>query len=81
LQKLGIEARFNRLKQNAEASLQTSLAAAQDRLTATDQMGALFKVMALTAPDTAVPDGFASPNNQDKNTDKGEGESEGEDEA
>lgn len=64
LQKLGIETRFNMLKQNAGESLQASLAAAQDRLTATDQMGALFKVLALTAPEMITPDGFGGIENE-----------------
>ena len=54
LRSLGIEARANALAKAAPGQT-ADVVAARDRLIAPDQMGALFKVMGLTAP--AWPDG------------------------
>ena len=58
LQALGIEARAAALARNAPARAE-EIAAARDRLVAADQMGTLFKAMALVAPTWPDPAGFA----------------------
>ncbi|MDD9797676.1 MAG: SAM-dependent methyltransferase, partial [Alphaproteobacteria bacterium] len=60
LQQLGIEARFASLKQAQAADKVEKLIAAQHRLTAPDQMGALFKALAITHPTAPIPAGFAN---------------------
>jgi NADH dehydrogenase [ubiquinone] 1 alpha subcomplex assembly factor 7 len=58
LVRLGIEARAQALvRANPERS--SDVQAALDRLTSRDQMGQLFKVLALRSPDWPAPAGFA----------------------
>ena len=58
LERLGIKMRCEALiRSNPERSAE--IRAAAERLTAADQMGRLFKVMAIHAPDWPVPAGFA----------------------
>ncbi|MDD9842260.1 MAG: hypothetical protein OXU76_06370, partial [Alphaproteobacteria bacterium] len=73
LQQLGIEARFAALKQaqkkagnndkrardKVESLKIETLTAAQHRLTAPEQMGELFKALAITHPTAPIPAGFA----------------------
>ncbi len=58
LRVMGIELRAAALAKAAPARAD-EIAAARNRLTAPDQMGTLFKVMALTAPGWPEPAGFA----------------------
>jgi SAM-dependent MidA family methyltransferase len=58
LRRLGIEQRAAALARGAPGRAE-ELAGARDRLIAADQMGTLFKVMALVAPDWPDPAGFA----------------------
>jgi len=64
LQQLGIEARFATLKQAQQkagnADKVAALTAAQHRLTAPEQMGELFKALAITPPKAPTPAGFAN---------------------
>lgn len=55
---LGLEARAARLAQNATADEQAQIKSAIHRLTAPDQMGSLFKAMALRHPAIPVSAGF-----------------------
>jgi NADH dehydrogenase [ubiquinone] 1 alpha subcomplex assembly factor 7 len=57
LRALGIDARAAALARAAPEQAKT-IAQARDRLTAPDQMGALFKVMALAAPGWPEGAGF-----------------------
>ncbi|HYZ48016.1 MAG TPA: SAM-dependent methyltransferase [Sphingomonas sp.] len=57
LQRLGITARAERLSQGAPGRREEIMAALM-RLTALDQMGNLFKALALTAPEWPQPAGF-----------------------
>ena len=57
LVKLGIDARMAALARAAPAQAQ-SLAQARDRLVSADQMGILFRAMALSSPDWPEPEGF-----------------------
>lgn len=59
LKALGLEARGERLKAGAPAATAAGIDAAIHRLTAADQMGSVFKVLALAAPDGPVPAPFA----------------------
>lgn len=56
---LGIRERAKALSQNATKAQARDIAQAQQRLTAPDQMGTLFKVMALTSAGLAPPAPFA----------------------
>lgn len=56
---LGIGARADRLKQGRAPADAAAITAALLRLTAPQQMGAIFQVLALTAPGWPVPAGFA----------------------
>lgn len=56
---LGIFQRAEALKKNADEKQKNDIDAAVQRLTAPDQMGRLFKVMAFTAAGQPVPEGFA----------------------
>ena len=56
--RLGIEARANALS-SANPERSEDIAAALHRLTSADEMGNLFKVMALHSPDWPAPAGFA----------------------
>jgi NADH dehydrogenase [ubiquinone] 1 alpha subcomplex assembly factor 7 len=56
--RVGIEARAQALSR-ANPDRAADIQAALERLTARDQMGALFKVIALHSPDWAAPAGFA----------------------
>jgi SAM-dependent MidA family methyltransferase len=56
--RLGIEARAQSLAR-ANPALASEIETALERLTARDQMGELFKVIALHSPGSPVPAGFA----------------------
>jgi len=58
LQAMGIDARAAALA-HAASDRADEVAAARERLTAPDQMGILFKVLALTCPAWPEPEGFA----------------------
>lgn len=58
LRRLGIEERAARLRQNATPPQAADIAAALTRLTAPDQMGDLFKVLAIAHPDLGTLPGF-----------------------
>jgi len=58
LRRLGIEQRAARLKNNATPQQAADIDAALARLTATDQMGELFKVLAITHPKLGPLPGF-----------------------
>ena len=58
LRRLGIEQRAARLKQKATAQQAADIDAALARLTAPDQMGELFKVLAIADPKLGPPPGF-----------------------
>ncbi|MEM8825636.1 MAG: SAM-dependent methyltransferase [Pseudomonadota bacterium] len=58
LTSLGIGARAEMLMQRADGTQREAVATAMRRLTAPDEMGALFKAMALTAPSWPLPAGF-----------------------
>lgn len=58
LHALGIGARTAHLKTHATAPQGRELDTALHRLTAPDQMGRLFKALALSAPNSPVPEGF-----------------------
>jgi SAM-dependent MidA family methyltransferase len=58
LQAMGIDVRTAALS-DAARERSGEIRAARDRLVSPDQMGSLFKVMALTAPDWPQPAGFA----------------------
>jgi NADH dehydrogenase [ubiquinone] 1 alpha subcomplex assembly factor 7 len=58
LHRLGIAQRAARLRQNATSQQAADIAAALARLTAADQMGALFKVLAIAHRDLGMPPGF-----------------------
>lgn len=59
LEALGIRARAERLRANANASQRIDIDAALHRLTAPEAMGTLFKAIALTPPHAPEPAGFA----------------------
>ena len=59
LARLGIDARLAVLTTRTDAAASAALAAGVARLTETQAMGTLFKVLALTAPGWPVPEGFA----------------------
>ena len=58
LKALGITLRADRLKRGAEPERVSAIDDALHRLTAPSEMGAHFKVLALTSPGTAAPAGF-----------------------
>ncbi len=58
LEQLGIGARADRLKVRATEDQVKDIDGALHRLTARDQMGQLFKVMAVTTPDSPAPPGL-----------------------
>jgi SAM-dependent MidA family methyltransferase len=58
LARLGIEARAEQLKSRATPIQRAAIDAALVRLTSPGQMGALFKAMALSAPQWPAPAGF-----------------------
>lgn len=58
LRRLGIEARMEKLSANASAEGRAKIESAYRRLTEADQMGQLFKAMALIQHGSAVPAGF-----------------------
>lgn len=58
LTNIGIEARFAQLLQNATPAQAQNLTAARQRLLAPEQMGHLFKALAIYQPDNAAPAGF-----------------------
>jgi SAM-dependent MidA family methyltransferase len=55
LMELGVAARANRLADSADAATREALCLALHRLTAPNEMGTLFKVMAITRSDIAPP--------------------------
>ncbi len=57
---LGLETRAAMLRQRASAGQRSAIDQAVHRLTAPDQMGALFQALAITSPDLATPAGFES---------------------
>jgi NADH dehydrogenase [ubiquinone] 1 alpha subcomplex assembly factor 7 len=59
LEGLGIAARAEALCQGATAGQAEQIESARSRLTDPDQMGELFRVLALTSPGMATPAGFA----------------------
>jgi NADH dehydrogenase [ubiquinone] 1 alpha subcomplex assembly factor 7 len=59
LRRLGIELRLQRLLQRATPGQRESLESGCARLIAPEQMGELFRVIALTAPGAPVPPGFS----------------------
>jgi NADH dehydrogenase [ubiquinone] 1 alpha subcomplex assembly factor 7 len=64
LQALGIEARAARLLRGATPAQAIAIESALRRLTAPAAMGTLFKVLALSAPGSAVPAGFETSEQQ-----------------
>lgn len=58
LERLGIAERAARLMERATPPQREDIRSARLRLTAPDQMGGLFKVLALTGPDAEPPAGF-----------------------
>jgi SAM-dependent MidA family methyltransferase len=58
LGRLGLELRLGRLLERATASQRPSLLAGARRLTAAEEMGELFKALAVTARGAPVPPGF-----------------------
>ena len=58
LARLGLEARQRRLLAAAEPARRADIRSRCRRLVAPDQMGVLFKAVALTGPDAPVPAGF-----------------------
>jgi NADH dehydrogenase [ubiquinone] 1 alpha subcomplex assembly factor 7 len=58
LRGLGIELRAETLKQKGDAALRAELDAALERLIGEQGMGSLFKVMAITHPDSPRPAGL-----------------------
>jgi SAM-dependent MidA family methyltransferase len=59
LERLGITARAQALARGRGAAEVEAIAAAHRRLTHPEEMGNLFKVLALTPQDAAPPPGFA----------------------
>lgn len=58
LERLGISARATSLLATATKDQAVELASARQRLTATDEMGRLFKAIAICHPDAPAPPGF-----------------------
>jgi NADH dehydrogenase [ubiquinone] 1 alpha subcomplex assembly factor 7 len=58
LRRVGIESRAARLKQNATPLQAADIDAALARLTAPDQMGDLFQVLAIADPKLGILPGF-----------------------
>jgi NADH dehydrogenase [ubiquinone] 1 alpha subcomplex assembly factor 7 len=58
LRRLGLDLRLERLLRSASPTQATLLEAGAERLAAPEEMGRLFKVLALTAPGAPVPPGF-----------------------
>ncbi|MEQ9530256.1 MAG: class I SAM-dependent methyltransferase, partial [Parvibaculaceae bacterium] len=56
---LGIEARAGQLARNASSTQREAIGQALRRLTASDEMGSLFKVLGITPPGSEPPAGFA----------------------
>ena len=61
LARLGIDARAERLARGLQGDALQSHLAAHRRLTHAEEMGSLFKVLALTSAGTPLPPGFAPP--------------------
>jgi len=61
LMRLGIEARAAALFRHASPLQAQSIQSAVERLTSEDQMGSLFKALAITGPGDPLPAGFVSP--------------------
>jgi NADH dehydrogenase [ubiquinone] 1 alpha subcomplex assembly factor 7 len=59
LERLGIHVRTEALRQRASAAQAADIAAATERLLDLQQMGTLFKALAITAPNFPAPAGFA----------------------
>jgi NADH dehydrogenase [ubiquinone] 1 alpha subcomplex assembly factor 7 len=58
LSAIGIDARAERLAAGADPETARGIEAAKRRLTAPEEMGTLFKAMALTCPGAGIPPGF-----------------------
>jgi NADH dehydrogenase [ubiquinone] 1 alpha subcomplex assembly factor 7 len=58
---MGLEPRFERLTQHADANLAATLQRQMDRLVGEQQMGHLFKVLAATSPGLPAPYPFGPP--------------------
>lgn len=58
LKTLGIETRAAMLSENATPAQRNAIPGAVKRLIGTEEMGTLFKIMAVTAPQAPVPAGF-----------------------
>jgi NADH dehydrogenase [ubiquinone] 1 alpha subcomplex assembly factor 7 len=61
LERLGIKLRAAALARNATPTQAADLQAATERLLHLEQMGTLFKALAITAPPLPVPPGFDEP--------------------
>jgi NADH dehydrogenase [ubiquinone] 1 alpha subcomplex assembly factor 7 len=59
LERLGIQQRGERLKAGRSRDVAAGIDAGIQRLTASDAMGKLFKVIALTSPGAPAPEGFS----------------------
>lgn len=64
LERLGLEARLGRLLERATEAQRPALLAGARRLTAPDEMGALFKALAVTPRQAPVPPGFLAEERQ-----------------
>jgi NADH dehydrogenase [ubiquinone] 1 alpha subcomplex assembly factor 7 len=59
LERLGIHVRAEALRKRANSAQAADIAAATERLLHLQQMGTLFKALAIAAPDFPAPAGFA----------------------
>ena len=59
LRRIGIEARAATLAERASPAQRAAIAAARHRLCDRDEMGTLFKAMAIVGPGAPAPPGFA----------------------
>ncbi|MFC4352756.1 class I SAM-dependent methyltransferase [Fodinicurvata halophila] len=66
LKTLGIETRAAMLSENATPDQRTTMASAVKRLTEAEEMGTLFRVMAVTGPQAPVPAGFPIPHSESR---------------
>jgi len=58
LRRLGIEQRAQQLKDAASTRQKADIISSLNRLIGADEMGTLFKVLAITHPDQPIPEGF-----------------------
>tara|TARA_B100000315_G_scaffold209813_1_gene205759 strand:+ start:651 stop:1739 length:1089 start_codon:yes stop_codon:yes gene_type:complete len=59
LRRLGIEQRAQQLRDAASTRQKTEIISSLNRLIGADEMGTLFKVLAITHPDQPIPEGFS----------------------